>query len=171
MRPHSYDEGMRPRALTIALALYTVAMFMWFFVIEYGARLEPDHGERFLRLSGWPTTVAVVGLAWTALLVGAVVGAFRERHPIRVACLAATTLVAASVAMFLPVWLGRLGYLGPSASEYLDVFFMPLGGILPGGQATLGLRVTTGLLAVLTLVALGFPTSRRGPVIERDGTR
>lgn len=144
---------MRAASVIALFALYTLGLLGWFVFIGQVALLEADVGERFLRLSGWPTRVMVLGLVWTALLAVAVLAAFRTRRKVRALSLATATLVAITVTVFMPWWFRQLGYFGISTGEFLDALFPLLGGVLPGGQATLGLWILCASLATLTVAA------------------
>jgi len=136
----------------LAFGLYSVGMTIWFVFISNVARLEQDVGERFLRLSGWPTGVMLMGTVWTLLLVACAVGAARARGWRRVVLLATAAAGALLVQTVVPSSFRALGYIGPSTSEFLDTLLPLVGGFLPGGQATLGLLATTALLATWTVV-------------------
>ncbi len=175
LRRRPYDRDVRPAAFTVALALYTSAMLVWLLVVGQVTLLEADHFDRFVRLSGWPTRVAAVGLVWTALLVAAVAAALRAPRPTQTAALATATLAATAVTLVVPRWFrGVVGDAGISTSEFLDAFFPLLGGILPGGQATAGLWITCAALGVLALASALSAAPRPGahgaaPPRDRDG--
>jgi uncharacterized membrane protein len=140
----------RPEILTTAVVVYTIVIVLWFLVIELGVRLEPVADERFVRISGWPTRPAIVGLIWTALLLAATVAALRGPGALGAWCLSAMTACALALWVFIPPWFRRMGVIGLSTSEFTDAFLMA-GGILPGGQGTLFLTGVCVVLASLTV--------------------
>lgn len=150
---------VRP-AILVAFAVYTTAMLAWLAFVLNAARLEADVGARFVRLTGWPDRIMLLGLVWTALLVAAVLAAIRMSRPGRTASLGTITLCSFAVAELVPASFRALGYFGISTSEFLDAMFLPLGGALPGGQATIGLWLMRVVLAALTLVAALPPRVR-----------
>jgi hypothetical protein len=139
-----------PRLLAIAIVGVTLLIMVWFLSISSGARTEPDLGG-FVRLSGWPTAIVAVGLAWTALLVTAVVTALRAPRGVAVPCMVASTLSALALKLFIPPWFRDMAYFGISTSEFTDAFLI-VGGVLPGGEGTRLLIATCVVLAGLTLV-------------------
>lgn len=143
---------IRP-AIVVAYIVYTVAMLAWLVFVLNAARLEADVGARFVRLTAWPDRVTLLGLVWTALLVAAVLAAIQMPRPWRAASLGTITLCSFAVAELVPASFRALGYFGVSTSEFLDAMFLPLGGALPGGQATIGLWLLRVVLAALTLAA------------------
>jgi len=138
-----------PRLLAIAIVGVTVLIMVWFLSISSGARTEPDLGEGFVRLSGWPTAIVAVGLAWTALLVAAVATALPAPRGVAVPCMIASTLSALALKLFIPPWFRDMGYFGISTSEFTDAFLI-VGGVLPGGEGTRLLIATCVVLAGLT---------------------
>ena len=137
--------------LTTGFIAYTAAMLMWLVLVGQGARLEPGLGERFIRPSGWPDRVMVVGLVWTARLALCVLASVRESQHHRVRTLVVLCVAVGAVAFVTPRWFGSLGYFGVSTGEFMDALFPLLGGLLPGGQATIGLRVVLVALVAWTL--------------------
>lgn len=139
-----------PRLLAIAIVGYTLLIMVWFLSISPSAGLDrTDLGSR-PRLTGWPTEIVVVGLAWTALLLAAVIAALRAPRRVAVPCMAAITLSAVALRLFIPPWFNGMGYLGMSLSEFMDVFLI-VGGVLPGGEGTRVLIVACVSLSVLTV--------------------
>lgn len=152
-------------SLTVVFVVYSVGMLAWLVFIGQAARLEADLFERFVRLSGWPTRITIIGLVWTVLLAAAVLGALRVGRRVRVAALGLITAVALAVTFFIPTWFGSFGYLGISTSEFLDAMFLLIGGALPGGQATVGLLLVCVVLVGLTFASAIAATAR----LDRDG--
>lgn len=142
---------MDPRIPTGLLVTYTILIVLWLSAVGYGARLEHPTDERLMRLMGWPTTLALTGLAWTGLVACAVVASLRASPAVGAWCLAAITVGALTLRTFPPAWFTGFGYVGPSTSEFLDVFLL-IGGVLPGGQGTLTFTVLCAVLAVLTVL-------------------
>lgn len=164
--PRSVPRLPRAPALAIVFLVYSAVWLGWFLFVINGSLLEADHGERFRRLSGWPTTLMVTGLAWTLLQFSLVFIAFRQQWRGRVVSMVVVTGATLIVTSLMPAAFGRLGYAGISTSEFMDATFMLLGGILPGGQATLGVRLAAFALLVLTVIALA-PARTRQEVDQR----
>jgi hypothetical protein len=139
-----------PRVLAVAVVTYTLLIMVWFLSISAGSRQGPKLDEAFVRLSGWPTAIGLVGLLWTALLVAAVLVALRAPRGTALGCMAACTLSAVAVQQFIPPWFRDMGYFGISTGEFTDAFLI-VGGVLPGGEGTRLLLVACVLLTGLTL--------------------
>jgi hypothetical protein len=151
---------VRAASPTALFVLYSVAMIAWLVFIGQAARLAPDLFERFVRLSGWPTQITIIGLVWTILLVAAVLGASRAGRRLRTAAFGTITVVTLGVTFFIPTWFRDFGYIGISTSEFLDAMFLLLGGALPGGQATVGLLCVCAVLVGLTFASAIAATAR-----------